>query len=133
MLTLGPDSRLTHAGDFVSSAQDSAYAQNVLWEPSRPRFTPFRSAVALFVGAVAACVASILAGGVHVKSFVGVVEAAALIGVLNAICPPIVAAVRLPFTLVTGFLVVLAVDAGILRVISARDAILVNTRRGAVV
>jgi hypothetical protein len=41
---------------------------------------------------------------------------------LNAIWPPIVAAVRLPFHAGDGFLVVLAVDAGILLIISARDA-----------
>jgi uncharacterized membrane protein YvlD (DUF360 family) len=39
---------------------------------------------------------------------------AALIGVLNAVLPPVLAALRLPFTLVAGFLLCLAADAGIL-------------------
>ena len=36
---------------------------------------------------------------------------AAVLAVLNAIVPPLLAALRLPFTLVTGFLVVLIADA----------------------
>ena len=59
--------------------------------------------------------------GVHVRSFVGAIEVAVFIGVLNAILPPIVAAIRLPFTLVSGFLIVLATDAAILLIISALD------------
>jgi putative membrane protein len=58
---------------------------------------------------------------VHVRSFVGALEAAVFIGVLNAVLPPIVASVRLPFTLVSGFLLVLALDAAILLIISALD------------
>src|SRR6185295_11088374 len=37
--------------------------------------------------------------------------AAAVIALLNAILPPLVAALRLPFTLITGFLAVLVLDA----------------------
>ncbi len=105
----------------MSPAQDSGYAQEVVWEPSRPRFSVLRLVVALLVGAVAVWVVSALLAGVHVKSFLGAIEAVALIGVLNALLPPIVAALRLPFTLVSGFLIVLAVDAGILLIISAID------------
>ena len=93
------------------------------WSGSRrdPGFAPLRLVVALLVGAVAVWVVSVLLAGVHVNSFLGAIEVAALIGVLNAVLPPIVAAVRLPFTLVSGFLIVLAVDAGILLIISAID------------
>ena len=44
-----------------------------------------------------------------------------MIAVLNALLPPIVAALRLPFTLVLGFLAVLVVDALILLLVSAID------------
>ncbi len=40
---------------------------------------------------------------------------------MNAVLPPIVAALRLPFTLALGFLAVLALDAGILLLVSAID------------
>ena len=100
---------------------DPGYAQAVVWEPSRPRLKPLRLVVALLVGAVAVWFASLVLPGVHVRSFLGAIEAAAFIGILNAILPPIVAAVRLPFTLIIGFLIVLAIDVAILLIISALD------------
>ncbi len=100
---------------------NGSYAQPVAWSPTRPRFRPLRVVLSLLVGAVAVSVAGLLLAGVHVNSFVGALLAATLIGLLNALLPPIVAALRLPFTLVVGFLAVLAVDAGILLLVSAVD------------
>ena len=97
------------------------YAHEVVWEPSRPRLNPVRLVVALLVGALSVWFASIVLSGVHVNSFLGALEAAVFIGIGNAILPPLVAAVRLPFTLVSGFLIVLAVDVAILLIISALD------------
>ena len=39
---------------------------------------------------------------------------AAIVGILNAVLPPLVAALRLPFTVAIGFLLALALDAAIL-------------------
>src|SRR5947209_8547201 len=104
---------------MTGSTSNARYAQPVAWAPARPRFRPLRLALSLLVGAVAVWAASLLVAGVDVKSFLGALIAAALIGVLNALLPPIVAALRLPFTLVVGFLGVLALDAGILLLVSA--------------
>src|SRR5437016_4695764 len=104
---------------MTESAHNGGYAEPVRWSPAPPRFRPLRLVVSLLVGAVAVWVAGVVLAGVHVKSFEGALLAAALIGVLNAILPPIVAALRLPFTLVAGFLAVLAIDAGILLLVSA--------------
>ncbi len=114
-------SRYPVYGHAVSSTRDGHYAQDAVWTPARPTFAPLRIATSLLVGALAVWIAAALLSGVHVKSFAGALEAAVFIGVLNAILPPVVAAVRLPFTLVSGFLIVLAVDAGILLIISAVD------------
>jgi uncharacterized membrane protein YvlD (DUF360 family) len=100
------------------SAQNGGYAQSVSWSPAPPQFRPMRLALSLLVGALAVSVASVLLAGVHVESFRGALLAAALIGVLNALLPPVVAALRLPFTLVLGFFAILAVDAGILLLVS---------------
>jgi uncharacterized membrane protein YvlD (DUF360 family) len=94
------------------------FAEPVKWSPAPPRFRPLRLALSLLVGAAAVWVAALLLPGVHVQSFGAALIAAALVGVLNAILPPIVAALRLPFTLVLGFLAVLAVDAAILLLVS---------------
>jgi len=51
---------------------------------------------------VAIFVAAALAPGVSVGSFAHAAVAALLIGALNAVLPPLVAALRLPFTLALG-------------------------------
>ena len=49
--------------------------------------------------------------GVDIENFWGALVVAAIIGALNAVIPPALAALRLPFTLVLGFLLVLIADA----------------------
>jgi uncharacterized membrane protein YvlD (DUF360 family) len=93
------------------------YAQPVDVTRGRPRFRPLRLVLAWLVGAVGVSLAGLLPG-VHVQSFVGALIVAALVGVLNGILPPVIAALRVPATLVLGFLAVLAVDAGILLLVS---------------
>jgi uncharacterized membrane protein YvlD (DUF360 family) len=92
-----------------------------LWEPTAPRLRPFRLLVAWAIAAGALYVGAILVPGVTVNHPGSAFPAAALIAVLNALLPPLVAALRLPFTLIAGFLLVLFVDAIGLRV--AADAL----------
>jgi uncharacterized membrane protein YvlD (DUF360 family) len=105
----------------VGAKPDESSAPPAPWNPTRPRFRPIHLALSWLVGAVAVWATGALLPGVQVKSFPVALVAAALIGVLNALLPPVVAALRLPFTLVLGFLAVLAVDAGILLLVSAVD------------
>lgn len=104
---------------MTGSEPTDGYAQPLQWSPATPKFRPLRLAISWLVGALAVSFAGLLLAGVHVEDFAGALLAAALIGVLNAALPPIVAALRLPYTLVLGFLAVLAVDAGILLLVSA--------------
>jgi uncharacterized membrane protein YvlD (DUF360 family) len=97
------------------------YGQRVLWSPVRPRFLPLRLVLASLMAAVGVWLAAAVLPGVHVNSFVGALVVAALVGLLNAILPPVVAALRMPATLVVGFLALLAVDAGILLPVSDLD------------
>ena len=101
---------------------DDRYGQAVEWNPAAPQFRPLRLVVSLLVGAVAIWVVSTVLPGVHVNSFKGALIVAAAVGLLNALLPPVVAALRLPYTLVLGFLLVLALDAGILLLVSAADS-----------
>jgi uncharacterized membrane protein YvlD (DUF360 family) len=54
-------------------------------------------------------------GGIELEAPGGAFLVAAVIAVINAVLPPMIAALRLPFTLVAGFLLVLAADALALR------------------
>jgi uncharacterized membrane protein YvlD (DUF360 family) len=69
-------------------------------EPERPRIRLVRLLVAWFVSALTLLFAAWVTPGVDIKGFGGALVAAAVIAILNALLPPILAALRLPFTLV---------------------------------
>jgi uncharacterized membrane protein YvlD (DUF360 family) len=77
----------------------------------RPRISVFRVLVAWVLSAAALLFAAWVVPGVTVHGWRGAFVAAAILAVLNAILPPILAALRLPYTLVLGLLLVLALDA----------------------
>ena len=67
----------------------------------------------LAMGVALLVVAGILPG-IGIESFWGALVVAVVVAALNAVIPPVVAALRLPLTLVLGFLLVLVADAAIL-------------------
>ena len=87
------------------------FAERSAWRPEHIRLRPFRLLTAWIVGAVAVMVAAGIVPGVHVDDFWGALLVAAILAALNAVVPPILAALRLPLTLVFGFLLVLVADA----------------------
>jgi uncharacterized membrane protein YvlD (DUF360 family) len=68
------------------------------------------------MAAVAVYVASALLSGFEIDDTAGAFLVAAVIAIVNAVLPPVVASLRLPFTLVTGFLLVLLLDAVALKI-----------------
>ncbi len=90
------------------------YGEAVKWQPEVPKLRPLRLLVSWLIAGVAVFVAAAIVPGVSVGRFGDALVAALLIAALNAILPPIVAAVRLPFTLALGFVLILLLDAGIL-------------------
>jgi uncharacterized membrane protein YvlD (DUF360 family) len=94
------------------------YAQTLVWSPERPRFRPLRLLLAWLVSTAALLVAAYIVPSVEVAGFWGALLVSALIAVLNAVLAPLLAALRLPFTLVTGFLLVLILNAVMLRAAS---------------
>jgi uncharacterized membrane protein YvlD (DUF360 family) len=119
----------------VSAARP--YDEAMTWTPDVPR----RGLVALLAAWVVAAVSVAAGAWVTPGVSLGGTGAAALVAIvlaaLNAIVPPVVAALRLPFTFVLGFLLVLVVDAlllvlaaallpGDIRVDSFGDALLAS-------
>jgi uncharacterized membrane protein YvlD (DUF360 family) len=90
------------------------YGETPGWRPEELRFHPLRLVVNWVVSATALLVAAAILPGVHVEGFWGAAIAAALIAILNAILPPLVAALPLPFTALLGFILVLLLDAAML-------------------
>ena len=86
------------------------------WRPGRPRLHPLRLLIAWASSALALLLAAASISGAHVNGFAGAALVAGIIAVLNAVLPPLVAALRLPFTVLSGFLLVLALDAIMIRI-----------------
>ena len=84
------------------------------WSPARPRLRPVRLAAAWLASALALLLAAQVLPGAEIRGFAGAVAVAAVVAVLNAVLPPLVAALRLPFTVGIGFLLVLVLDAAML-------------------
>jgi uncharacterized membrane protein YvlD (DUF360 family) len=105
----------------VDQQQDLGYGEAVTWSPESPRFAPLRLALAWLVSATSVFVASLIVPHVTVQTFFDALVAAAVIAILNAILSPVVAALRLPFTLAVGFVAALVLDALVLLLASKID------------
>ena len=93
------------------SARSNAYGERPTWTPEAPKLRPARLVLSWLVSAVALLVAAALVPHVDIPTFWGAVVVAAIVAIVNAVLPPILAALRLPLTLVIGFLGVLFIDA----------------------
>jgi uncharacterized membrane protein YvlD (DUF360 family) len=92
----------------------SSFGESPAWAPERPRFRLGRLVVSWIVSALALLAAAAIIPGASIEGFWGALLVAAVVAVLNAVLPPLIAALRLPFTLVLGFLLVLFANAGML-------------------
>ena len=84
------------------------------WEPEAPRRTLVALLAAWAVAAASVAVGAWISPGVSLGGAGAAVLVAAVLAALNAVLPPIIGALRLPFTFVLGFLLVLALDAALL-------------------
>ncbi|MBJ7332009.1 MAG: phage holin family protein, partial [Solirubrobacteraceae bacterium] len=94
----------------MSSADDPRAPRPVGWHPETPRLRPFRLIISWIVSAAALLVAAWIVPDVSIDGVAGALGVTAVIAVLNAVLPPIIAALRLPLTLLLGFVLVLIVD-----------------------
>jgi uncharacterized membrane protein YvlD (DUF360 family) len=95
----------------VPAVHDKSYGEVMTWNPQAPRYRLLHVLVSWLVAGVAVFVAAAIVPHVSVGGFSDALAAAVLIAALNAVLPPIVAALRLPFTLALGFVLVLVLDA----------------------
>ena len=87
------------------------YGRAPAWAPERPRLRLGQLVLAWLLAAVSLLVATKLVPGASDSTFRAALGAAAIIALLNAVLPPLLAALRLPFTALLGFFLVLAADA----------------------
>src|SRR3954451_20811322 len=92
----------------------NGYGTAAGWEPETPRLRVSHLLLSWVVAAAAVAIVAALLPGIGLGRTGAAFLAAVAIAALNAILPPLLAALRLPFTLVSGFLLVLAGDALVL-------------------
>ena len=98
----------------MPSVTEPANGATPAWQPVRPRRRLFPLIVSWLATGVALMVAAGLLPGMHIDDFGGALLIAVIVAALNAVIPPVLAALRLPAMLVLGFLLVLIADAVIL-------------------
>jgi len=91
----------------------------------RPPLRPFRLLLSLLVNAASVFLAAAILPRFDVGDFWSALAAALIIAALNAVLAPLVSAVRLPYTVATSFLLILILDAALLR---AADALTGDAR-----
>jgi uncharacterized membrane protein YvlD (DUF360 family) len=96
----------------------AAYGEAVTWRPERPRFKPARLILSWLLTGVSLWVAALVLPGVSVTDGWAALATAAVVAVFNAILPPLLASLRLPFMVALGFILVLIVDALVLQLAS---------------
>ena len=84
------------------------------WEPQTPRLRLWRLLVSWLILAPSLLIAAWIVPHVSIPGFGAAIIVAAIAGALNAVLPPIVAALRLPLTLLVDFVLILALNAAIL-------------------
>jgi uncharacterized membrane protein YvlD (DUF360 family) len=98
----------------VTAEAPSGYGKRVEWEPAKPRFRLMHVLVSWVTAALSLLAAAAIVPGVSATGFWAALAVALVVAALNAVLIPLLAALRLPFTLVLGFLVVLFADAAML-------------------
>ncbi len=87
------------------------HGETHIWQPELIRIKPVQLLVTLVITVAALAVTAVILPGVAIADAGGAFLVALVIGVVNAIVPPVFAALRLPLTLVLGFLLALFLNA----------------------
>jgi uncharacterized membrane protein YvlD (DUF360 family) len=96
----------------------SGYGEKAVWQPDRPRFNGWRLLLSWALTGAALWVTAAILPGIAIEGALGALAVAAVVAVLNALLPPVLAALRLPFMLALGFLLTLALNAFVLKLAS---------------
>jgi len=99
----------------MSETASSAYGQRPSWKPTTPKLRFRHMMGSWFLSALALWLATMVVPGIELPTLVSALVVAGVIAVLNALLPPVVAALRLPFSVGLGFVLVLFLDAWMLR------------------
>ncbi len=109
---------------MIARVSTSETAQSEFGKPAhgrdvKPKVHPLRLLVSLVFGAIGVLVSAWILPGLEVHGFGSALVVAIVLGAFNAVFPPLLAALRLPYTVALTFLLVLAADAAALLIADA--------------
>src|SRR5690348_15568229 len=93
---------------------EAPIAEHDGWQPELPRIQPVRFVLAWLILTASVGLAAWIAPGVKLDRPASALAVAAVIAILNALLPPIIAALPLPYMLPLGFFGILFLDAALL-------------------
>ena len=107
----------------------ATHGERTAWIVERPRLRLRSVMLGWTLAAAGLLAAAVLLPGLRVDGVLGAFGVVAVIGVLNALTVPAIARIRLPFTVLSGFLLVLVFDAAVLWIASdlVRDSVTVDS------
>ena len=97
-----------------AATASSAYGEALGWEPEQPQFKPLHLVLSWLLTGVALWIAALILPGVTVVNNFDALLMAAVVAILNAVLPPLLAALRLPFMIALGFILILILNALVL-------------------
>ena len=114
---------------LVSPTESPEAGGRPTWVVRRPELRIRSLLVGWILAATGLLTAAVLLPGLRVDGLLGAFGVVAVIGILNALIVPVIARIRLPFTILSGFLLVLVLDAAVLWVAadSVSNSIVVDT------
>ena len=107
----------------------AVHGERTTWIVHRPRLRLRSVMLGWTLAAAGLLAAAVLLPGLRVDGVPGAFGVVAVVGVLNALTVPAIARIRLPFTVLSGFLLVLVLDAAVLWLASdlVRDSVTVDS------
>ena len=99
-------------------SESRAFGERASWRPVKPKIGVARFCVHTLTAALAVLITAYILPGISVGDFLGALAVAVVIGILNAVLPPLVAALPIPLMALAGFVIVLLVDAAVIKLAS---------------
>jgi uncharacterized membrane protein YvlD (DUF360 family) len=114
---------------LAAEPPDAKLGERPTWVGHRPRLSLRSVMLGWTLAAAGLLAAAIVLPGLRVDGVLGAFGVVAVIGVLNALTVPAIARIRLPFSVLTGFLLVLVLDAAVLWIAAAmvNDSVTVDS------
>ncbi len=103
----------------TSEQEPTIFGEAATWHPVKPKMSIAGLSVHWLTAAAAVLITAWILPGISVEGFAGALIVAIVIGILNALLPPLIAAIPIPLMALLGFGIILVVDAAVIQITSS--------------